>query len=111
MPLALSYQLGCNFNSLKNFQSCLTSRANANVFLCFSNLLNITDSGQDSICLHSLEHCCVSTSGDTESPSKGLPKDSSPNCFLLHGLIYSRWAPDLQEEPWVLWSTPLLSTL
>jgi hypothetical protein len=33
MPLALSYQWGCNFNSLKNFQSCLTSRANTNVFL------------------------------------------------------------------------------
>lgn len=21
--------------------------------------------------------------------------------------LYSRWAPELQEEPWVLWSTPL----
>ena len=87
MPLALSYQWGCNFNSLKNFQSCLTSRANTNVFLWSSNLLNITDSGQDSICLCSLGHCCIAANGDAESPSKGLPKDSSPTCLLLLGLI------------------------
>ena len=87
VPLALSYQWGCNFNSLKKFQSCLTSRANTNVFLWSSNPLNITDSGQDSICLHSLEHCCISTNGDAESTSKGLPKDARPSCLLLLGLI------------------------
>jgi len=82
VPLALSYQWGCDFNTLKNIQSCLTSRANTNLFLWSSSLLNITDSGQDSLCLHSLEYCCMSTNGDAESPSKGLPKDSSLICTL-----------------------------
>jgi hypothetical protein len=48
-PLALPYQWGCSFSSLKSFQSHMTIRTNTDVFLYSSIHLDFVNKGQDTI--------------------------------------------------------------
>jgi hypothetical protein len=82
-PLAQSYQWRCSSNSPKSYQGCLTTRANTDVFLWPSSLSNFIDTGQDSMYSNlRLEDCCMSSQGDIEPPTKGMPQDSGPNSLL-----------------------------
>jgi hypothetical protein len=56
--LALPYQCGLCFSSLKSFQSCLTIRPNTNLFLWSSINLYFISTGQDSLYL-ALENCYI----------------------------------------------------
>jgi hypothetical protein len=99
--LALLYQWGCSFGSLKSSQTHLTIRTNTYVFLWPNVHLNFVSTGQGSKFFRR----------DTEPYSSRLSIDSGPGSHQQLGPhLYTRQAASLQEESQVLWSTLLWSS-
>ena len=97
---SLLYRWG-RFDSLKGFQSCLTIRANTEVFLWSDNLLNFIDTGQESINCGLEELYGYLGRCWTSSPLIAQTLyPQFPSAFWTH--LSTGWVPWLREEAWVL---------